>query len=84
MEILVFYDALRRFLALGIVFNPIATATSCQGADFFPGMIYIYKIASKRKVTLLNDVHTYYVVSRHEDLSGIPETITSVKLKSSR
>ena len=30
---------LRRFLPLCIVFIPITTATSCQDADFFPGMM---------------------------------------------
>ena len=25
-----------------IVFSPISTATSCQDADFFPGMMYMH------------------------------------------
>ena len=33
---------LRRFLPLCIVFSPISTATSCQDADFFPGMMYMH------------------------------------------
>ena len=33
---------LRRFLPLGIVFSPKTTATSCQDAAFFPGMMHIY------------------------------------------
>ena len=33
---------LRRFLPLCIVFGPKTTVTSCEDADFFPGMIHTY------------------------------------------
>ena len=35
---------LRRSLSLRIVFSHITTATSCQDADFFPGMTHTYKL----------------------------------------
>ena len=38
---------LRRFLPLCIVFSPITTATNCQDAVFFPGMMQRFKISSK-------------------------------------
>ena len=30
------------FLPLCIVFSPITTGTSCQDADYFPGIVYMY------------------------------------------
>ena len=43
---------LHRVLPLCIVFSPLTTVTSCQDADFFPGMIHI---------------HTFFCIICHRD-----------------
>ena len=73
----VFFGNLRCFWPLCIAFGPFTTATSCQDADFFPGMI---RRGKDRQAYML----TFWQTDRHKYIERFLELKTMEKKVSSR